>query len=131
MRNLFLVISLLLLNACGASQRDKQVMAANFTRVGLDLAADSLEVVCDPARARAAEEPSVYAERCLKAFEGHDTSRDAWAIWAQGIVAAGNDEAALAVAWGLAGPVLALYGELSEFLAEFDLALPALNFGGE
>lgn len=130
MRNTLLVISLLLLNACG-SQLDKQVMAANFTRVGLDFAAASLEIVCAPQRARASEEPASYASRCLRALEGHDTSRAAWNAWAQGIIAAGDDEEALAIAWGLAGPVLVLYGELSEFLAEFDLALPALNFGGE
>ena len=130
MRNL-LVISLLLLNACGATQLDRQVTAASFARVGLDIAADSLELVCDPVRVEAAEEPAKRASRCLKALEGHDTSRAAWSAWAQGIVAAGNDEDALRIAWGLAGPVLVLYGELSEFLAEFDLALPALNFGGE
>lgn len=130
MRNI-LSLSLILLGACGASQLDRQVTAANLTRVGLDLAAGSLEIVCTPQRARAAEEPTLYAERCLKALEGHDTSRAAWSIWAAGIVAAGADEEALAVAWGLAGPVLVLYGELSEFLAEFDIALPALSFEGE
>lgn len=131
MRNLLLPLSLLLMSACGATQLDRQVTAANFTRVGLDLAADSLELVCDPVRVEAADAPAERASRCLKAFEGHDSSRAAWNVWAQGLVAAGNDEDALRIAWGLAGPVLVLYGELSEFLAEFDLALPALNFGGE
>jgi len=131
MRNIFLTISLLSLCACGASQLDKQVTAANLTRVGLDFAADSLEIVCAPTRVESADEPSAMASRCLRALEGHDTSRAAWNAWAQGIIAAGDDEEALAVAWELAGPVLVLYGELSEFLAEFDLALPALNLGGE
>jgi hypothetical protein len=79
----------------------------------------------------ASEAPAEYASKCLKALEGHDSSRAAWNTWAAAIIMSEGDEEALAVAWGLVGPVLALYGELSEFLSEFDVTLPNLDFGSE
>ncbi len=121
----------LCLIGCGASALDKQVSAANLTRVALDLAGDTMAVVCDPQRVEAAEDPQEMASRCLRALEGHDSSRAAWDIWVAAIIMAEEDEEALAVAWNLAAPILVLYGELSEFLAEFDVNLPSLSLEGE
>lgn len=131
MRNLALLLLFPLLGACGASALDTQVTAASVTRVALDAAAESIEIVCDPQRVEAAESPAEYASKCLKALEGHDTSRAAWNTWAAAIVMSEGDEEALDIAWGLVAPVLALYGELSEFLAEFDVTLPNLDLGRE
>ena len=134
MRNAFLVslsIHLTLLAGCGASALDKQVTAANIARVALDLAADSTEIVCDPAQVEARENPAESASRCLRALEGHDSSRAAWNVWVTAIIMSDGDASALETAWGLAAPVLASYGELSEFLAEFDIELPNLSLGEE
>lgn len=117
---------LLPLLGCGASAAEIQGKTLLGVRAVSDLAQESIEVVCDPDRVMQSEDPAQHRARCLRAIEGHDSSRALWAIWRDTfMLAVVNDDAeALEKAWRFLSPILSLYNETQEFLAEFDIHLP-------
>lgn len=120
------LLILLPLLGCGASSQTIQGNTLLGVRVVSDMAVDAIEIVCTPERVMASEDPAPYRGKCLKAIEGHDTSRALWSLWRDAFVlAVVNDDAeALEKAWRFLSPILELYGETQEFLAEFDIHLP-------
>jgi len=118
----FLTIFSLLLFGCAGSALDRHVSSAAMVRVGLNGAADALEIVCDPENVGSPE----AARRCLRAVEGHDTARAAWLVWAEALIAADGDRDLLQMALNMAGPMIESYNQLAEFLEVMGVTIPPL-----
>ncbi len=117
-----IIFSLILATGCAGSALDRHVTAAATVRVGLNGAADALEIVCDPDEVETPE----AARKCIRAVEGHDTARAAWLVWAEALIAADGDPELLEVALQLAGPMIETYNQMAEFLNSMGVDLPQL-----